>query len=407
MHTEPKVERKPLPKPVRLSPIVPLVEFVQNNGLILVGIALILMPFLLTGVSSLAIMAEDNEWASAPFFIALQSSLPNIPLMVQIIIFALYGIAFNMALGAAGVLSLGHCAFFGVGSYAAGLLLVWVKEGTPVPEAITHFFLLAPIEFAFTASIIATLAVAIGIGALCQRKLGVYFAIVTLAISQILYYVVQTFDTLTGGTDGLAGVENVRLGLLGIELGVTSATNTYWFVFIVAAICVLIMRKILKSSYGRVLNAIRENENRAQTCGYNTQRVKLTAFVLSALFSGIAGFLAIIYGEAVPIENIHWSTSGTAVIITLFGGSGTFLGPAIGSFIYWYLRQLMSTQFVAIWSGFQYWEAWVGGIFILIVLFLPDGVLGTIGRLATNWTQRKRLEAEDLLADASAEENSS
>jgi branched-chain amino acid transport system permease protein len=138
---------------------------------------------------------------------------------------------------------------------------------------------------------------------------------------------------------------------------------------------------------------VRENEERARTCGYNTNRIKLVSFILSGVFAGVAGALAIIYGESVPIENIHWSNSGQVVIITLFGGAGTLLGPVVGSFIYWYLRQLMSTQFVNWWVGFEYWEAWVGGLFILIVLFLPDGILGTVKRVTGNYVDKKRMDA--------------
>ena len=122
---------------------------------------------------------------------------------------------------------------------------------------------------------------------------------------------------------------------------------------------------------------------------------------MSGAVSGVAGALAIIYGETVPIENIHFITSGQIVIITLFGGAGTFLGPAVGSFIYWYLRQLMSVEFVKYLAIFQYWEAWVGGIFVLIVLFVPSGILGTIRNMTLEYREKKLLNrkaVENVLA---------
>jgi branched-chain amino acid transport system permease protein len=208
----------------------------------------------------------------------------------------------------------------------------------------------------------------------------------------VFYYAAQTFDDFTGGTDGLGGLDNLNIGILGGKrIGVVDVMSTYWFIIAVTVICVFLIWQLLRSPYGRVLNAIRENEERARTCVYDTHRVKLVAFIVSGVFAGVAGALAIIYGESVPIENIHWSNSGQVVIITLFGGAGTFLGPAVGSFIYWYLLQLMSTQFVNWWVEFEYWEAWGGGLFIIIVLFLPDGILGSLKRLTVIYIDKRGL----------------
>lgn len=300
--------------------------------------------------------------------------------------------AFNIMLGYSGVLSLGHCAFFGMGGYAAGLLFRWLQTTEDVPQVLVRAFLVAPVELAMIATVVVSFGVALGIGFLSMRKTGVYFAMLTLALSQVFYYAAQTFDDFTGGTDGLGGLDNLNIGILGGKrIGVVDVMSTYWFIIAVTVICVFLIWQLLRSPYGRVLNAIRENEERARTCVYDTHRVKLVAFIVSGVFAGVAGALAIIYGESVPIENIHWSNSGQVVIITLFGGAGTFLGPAVGSFIYWYLRQLMSTQFVNWWVGFEYWEAWGGGLFIIIVLFLPDGILGSLKRLTVNYIDKRGL----------------
>jgi branched-chain amino acid transport system permease protein len=300
--------------------------------------------------------------------------------------------AFNIMLGYSGVLSLGHCAFFGMGGYAAGLLFRWLQTTEDVPQVLVRAFLVAPVELAMIATVVVSFGVALGIGFLSMRKTGVYFAMLTLALSQVFYYAAQTFDDFTGGTDGLGGLDNLNIGILGGKrIGVVDVMSTYWFIIAVTVICVFLIWQLLRSPYGRVLNAIRENEERARTCVYDTHRVKLVAFIVSGVFAGVAGALAIIYGESVPIENIHWSNSGQVVIITLFGGAGTFLGPAVGSFIYWYLLQLMSTQFVNWWVEFEYWEAWGGGLFIIIVLFLPDGILGSLKRLTVNYIDKRGL----------------
>ncbi len=367
-------------------------RFFHQYGIFVLCVSLILAPFILNGLGSVARQAASEDWASAPFWKSLQTFLPNVPLLIQIIIYALYGMAFNIMLGYGGVLSLGHCAFFGVGGYAAGLLFRWLQKTEDVPQALVDFFLIAPVEFAMIAAVVVSFGVALGVGFLGMRKTGVYFAMLTLALSQVFYYAAQTFDDFTGGTDGLGGLDNLNIGILGGKrIGVVDVMSTYWFILAVTILCVFLIWQLLRSPYGRVLNAVRENEERARTCGYDTHRVKLVAFVVSGVFSGVAGALSIIYGESVPIENIHWTNSGQIVIITLFGGAGTFLGPAIGSFIYWYLRQLMSTQFVNWWVGFEYWEAWVGGLFILIVLFLPDGILGTLKRLTAHYIDKRRL----------------
>ncbi|MBI4609564.1 MAG: branched-chain amino acid ABC transporter permease [Candidatus Rokubacteria bacterium] len=284
--------------------------------------------------------------------------------------------------------------------YTVGLMHHWFKQGSPVPHWITETFVRFPLELSLLSAIVASAIAAWGVGKLASAKRGVYFAMLTLALSQVFYYAAQTFDDITGGTDGRGGLANMRLGSLGLRVGVMDATVTYYFIFVLAGAATVLIWQILRSPFGQVLRAVRENEVRARNCGYDTARVRLVAFVLSGTFSGLAGALAIIYGESVPIENIHFITSGQVVIITLFGGAGTFLGPAVGSFIYWYLRQLMSTEFVKYLAIFQYWEMWVGGIFILIVLFVPAGILGAIH----NWTLefRARCDLESVRRRAEA-----
>lgn len=368
-----------------------LFDRLDRHGLVALGVLLAVYPFLFEGLNRAIYAAEEADLPTlAEALAGLRGFVPSTPLMIQIIIYGFFGIAFNILLGHAGMLSLGHAAFFGVGSYTAGLMHYWFQPGTPVPGWITETFTRWPLELSLLASMVVTAVVAWAVGRLASAKRGVYFAMLTLALSQVFYYAAQTFDTITGGTDGRGGLANMRLGSLGLRVGVLDALVTYYFVFVVAGLATAVIWRILHSPFGHVLAAVRENERRARTCGYDTDRVRLTAFVLSGTFSGLAGALAIVYGETVPIENLHFVTSGQVVIITLFGGAGTFLGPAVGAFIYWYLRQLVSTEFVKYLGIFQYWEMWVGLTFILIVLFVPHGVLGTLRHWTLDYRARWR-----------------
>ncbi|MBI3128518.1 MAG: branched-chain amino acid ABC transporter permease [Candidatus Tectomicrobia bacterium] len=369
-----------------------LFGFFDRYGILVLGALLLVYPFLLKGLGELIFLAEEHNLRSlAKALLGFRAVIPSTPLMIQIIIYAFFGIAFNILLGYTGMLSLGHAAFFGVGGYTVGLMHVWFKPGAAVPDWMVGAFTLFPLETSLLSAVVVSALVALGVGMLASRKRGVYFAMLTLALSQVFYYAAQTFDRLTGGTDGLGGLANMRLGSLNLQVGIMDAQVTYYFVFFIAAVSTAIIWQILRSPFGHSLQAVRENERRARNCGFDTDRIRLLVFVLSGMFSGLAGALSIIYGESVPIENVHFGTSGQIVIITLFGGAGVFLGPAVGSFIYWYLRQLMSTEFVKYLAIFQYWEMWVGGIFILIVLFLPQGILGSIWQWTVNFRARRQM----------------
>ncbi len=371
-----------------------LFEFFDHYGILILGAFLLVYPFLLQWLNALIFLAEDHDMMNLAYFLSrLRAFIPSTPLMIQIIIYAFFGIAFNVIMGYTGMLSLGHAAFFGVGGYTVGLMHHWFRPGSQVPSWITNAFTAYPLEISLISSVVVSALVAWTVGILASQKRGVYFAMLTLALSQVFYYAAQTFDDITGGTDGRGGLQNMRLGTLDLRVGIMDAEVTYYFIFIIVAISTAIIWQILRSPFGHVLQAIRENERRARNCGYDTNKVRLLAFTVSGVFSGLAGALAIIYGESVPIENIHFVTSGQVVIISLFGGTGVFLGPAAGSFIYWYLRQLMSTEFVKYLAIFQYWEMWVGGIFILIVLFLPQGILGTIRSWTVDYRTKRLLRA--------------
>jgi ABC-type branched-subunit amino acid transport system ATPase component/ABC-type branched-subunit amino acid transport system permease subunit len=280
-------------------------------------------------------------------------------LLTEVLVFGLFALAFDVMLGHAGVMSLGHSAFLGVAAYTTGLLLARFR---------------APVEVSLLAGAAGGLLTALLVGTLVLRKRGVYLAMLTLAMSQVFYYAALMWTPVTGGTDGLGNLPVLYLSEpLGWRLSKRPLTRYYVVAAIILA-AVLVIRHVLASPLGRVMRAVKANETRAAACGYDTRRVKLAAFAISGLFSGLAGALLTLVLEFVPIENIHWPMSGTVLIMTLFGGTGTLLGPFVGAGVFIWMRDFLSKHL-------EYWEVFVGGAFVLIVLFLPDGIVGTLARL--------------------------
>jgi ABC-type branched-subunit amino acid transport system ATPase component/ABC-type branched-subunit amino acid transport system permease subunit len=301
-------------------------------------------------VAALFLLTAPLYADRTPFYMAL---------LTEVLVFGLFALAYDVLLGHAGVLSLGHSAFLGVAAYTTGLLLVRSN---------------VPVEVALLAGGVGGLLTALGLGALALRKRGVYLAMLTLALSQVFYYVVLMWTPVTGGTDGLGNLPTLVLTEpLGLRLTRRPLT-LYFFVAAVVFVSMLVVRRILRSPLGRVMRAVKANERRAQACGYDTNRVRLVAFGISGFVSGLAGGLLTIVLEFVPIENIHWPMSGTVLIMTLFGGTGTLLGPFVGSAVFIWMRDFLSKHL-------EYWEVFVGGVFVLIVLFFPEGIVGTLRRL--------------------------
>jgi branched-chain amino acid transport system ATP-binding protein len=298
-------------------------------------------------------------------------------LLTEVLVFGLFALAFDVMLGHAGVMSLGHSAFLGVAAYTTGLLLARFR---------------APVELSLLAGAAGGLLTALLVGMLVLRKRGVYLAMLTLAMSQVFYYAALMWTPVTGGTDGLGNLPVLYLSEpLGWRLSKRPLTRYY----VVAAIilgAVLVIRHVLASPLGRVMRAVKANETRAAACGYDTRRVKLAAFAISGLFSGLAGALLTLVLEFVPIENIHWPMSGTVLIMTLFGGTGTLLGPFVGAGVFIWLRDFVSKHL-------EYWEVFVGGAFVLIVLFLPDGIVGTLARLRARRRQPPVAAADDRIPE--------
>jgi ABC-type branched-subunit amino acid transport system ATPase component/ABC-type branched-subunit amino acid transport system permease subunit len=277
-------------------------------------------------------------------------------LLTEVLVFGLFALAYDVLLGHAGVLSLGHSAFLGVAAYTTGLLLARFR---------------APLEPSLLAGALGGLLTSLLLGVLVLRKRGVYLAMLTLALSQVFYYVVLMWTPVTGGTDGLGNLPVLYLSEpLGWRLSKRPITRYYVLAAIIVG-AMLAIRHLLASPLGRVMRAVKANETRAAACGYDTRRVRLVAFAVSGFFSGLAGALLTVVLEFVPIENIHWTMSGSVLIMTLFGGTGTLLGPFVGAGVFIWMRDFLSKHL-------EYWEVFVGGAFVVIVLFLPDGIVGSL-----------------------------
>ena len=276
-------------------------------------------------------------------------------LAADILAWALFATAFDIMLGYTGLLSFGQAAFFGGGAYTAGLLAQ--RLGVPYP--------LNALAAALAAGLIALPLMGLAI-----RRRGIYFAMITLAFGQMVFYVVNEWRSLTGGENGVQGIPRPALG--GVDI--SSSTAYYYAAFPLAVLGLLLCWRIVRSPFGRVLLAIRENDVRTETLGYAVHRYKLLAAVLSCTLSGLAGGIWVTNHGFVALDAVHWTTSGLVVIMVLLGGMGTRLGPLVGAALVLLLRDFIST-----WT--DAWGVVTGTIFILVILIFRQGIVGTIERL--------------------------
>jgi branched-chain amino acid transport system permease protein len=282
--------------------------------------------------------------------------MPFTALAVNILIYGLYALGFNLVYGYLGLLSFGHAALFGTGAYLCGI-------------AIVHLGL--PWYAAIAIGVFAGLVMAALIGVLAIRTRGIYFAMVTMALSQCVYYLFYQAIDWTGGENGLRGINVRMIDVFGFRLDFMNPMIRYYVIatFVMAAFFVL--SRILASPFGAVIEAVRENETRARASGYDVTLTRLITFVLSGGFCGLAGALQALHLSIVPIEILHYDTSGIVVMIALLGGMGTFFGPMIGAAVFLLLENLVS-----LWT--VHWQLIVGAIFMICVLFFPAGIWGTL-----------------------------
>ncbi len=282
--------------------------------------------------------------------------MPYEALAVNILIFGLFAMGFNLLFGYMGLLSFGHAAFLGIGSYLTGISIVHYGLGWA------------------TAIIVGVIGAAVGgliMGFLAIRTRGIYFSMVTLALGQIVYYIFYKAESLTGGENGLRGVRVDSFNIFGIPVDFLNPLVKYYIILFFVVIAIWLISRILNSPLGAVMEAIRENEKRAAACGFDVAKTKLLVFVLSAAICGLAGSLRALHLSIVPIDSLHYLQSGQAVMMSILGGMGTFFGPFVGAAVMLYLEDVVTTFT-------KYWMAVIGLIFMFFVLFFPKGIWGTI-----------------------------
>lgn len=277
--------------------------------------------------------------------------------VMDLLCFALFACAFNLLLGYAGLLSFGHAAFFGGAAYISGYV---TKEWGFGP-------LLGILAGAAFAMVLGTV-----FGFLAIRRQGIYFAMVTLALAQIIYFLALQMP-FTGGENGLQGIP--RGHLFGV-IDLTNSLAMYYFVFAIFLIGFGIIYRTINSPFGEVLQAIRENESRALSLGYDVDHFKLLAFVISATLAGLAGATKAIIFQFAALTNAHWQTSGEVILMTLVGGLGTVFGPVVGAITVGALSHEL--------SAFGSWvQVILGTIFVVCVMVFRRGIIGEIQRLAS------------------------
>jgi branched-chain amino acid transport system permease protein len=285
--------------------------------------------------------------------------VPYKSLATQVLIYGLFALGFNVLYGYTGLLSFGSAAFWGLGGYGTGIALAKLK--------------VASLWGALAAGVLAAVLGGIVIGFFCLRRRGIYFAMLTLAFAQLLYFIGFHLADWTGGDDGLRGITVPPLHLGVTTIPLDRSVTFYYFALVLVGLAVAALTRILKSPFGAVLQAIRENTDRATACGYDVTRIKHLSFVFSAMFCGLAGALDALRITVVPIESLHWSTSGQVLIMTLLGGAGTFFGPFVGAATYLVLEDAISVVT-------ESWPLVIGAVFVVFVLFLPRGIWGTLVR---------------------------
>ena len=301
---------------------------------------------------------RETSWSLVAAFAVMVALLVAAPFaiypvfLMQALCFALFACAFNLLIGYVGLISFGHALFFGWASYlTAHAAKVWA-----LPPG------LAVIIGTTTAAVLGLVA-----GGLAIRRQGIYFAMITLALAQMMYFFALRAK-FTGGEDGIQGVPRGRLfGFFDLSHELTM----YVFVLVVVLAGFLLVYRIINSPFGEVLKAIRENEPRAISLGYKTERYKLVAFVLSATLAGLAGSMKSLVFQLASLTDVHWTMSGDVVLMTLLGGLGTIFGPVVGAFLVIAMQNYL--------APFGQWVLVIqGAIFVACVLAFRRGIVGEL-----------------------------
>jgi len=299
--------------------------------------------------------------AALPSFIGLYQT----QLLTYGLIFAIAALGFNLLLGYTGLLSFGHSAYFGLGAYTAAFMVKELGVGS--------------MELYILGGLAVTVTVSAAFGFICVRHTRIFFAILTLALSQVLWTLAYKFFWVTGGTDGIR-VPFKKLSLLGGAIDFTGGatyqsfiTSYYYYVLGLFLVCVVLMWVIVHSPFGMALQAIRDNETRARFLGVQVRRYRWLAFLISGSFTGLAGILWVPLNGLVTPDIVWWPFSGEIVFMTVLGGFRNFTGPIVGAVAFNYLK----TYAIA---NVDYWQMTLGIVLVVLVLLLPSGIVGAVSR---------------------------
>ena len=308
-------------------------------------------------------------WAGFCVVVALLAVAPLVlpefwrRFLTEILIWGLLAMSSDILIGYAGLISFGHSAFFGLGMYGAAAALMTTRPPS--------------LWLALLYGLVAASAVAAFVAYFSTRLRDIYFAITTLIFSQIFYVIIFTWTELTGGENGLT-FSRPALRFFGVFSIPFTPSVLHWFVLAVVAVSYLLLRRITQSPFGMVLQSIRENEPRTRAIGYPIERYKIVAVMLSGLFAGLAGVLYAFQNQFAAPDFVFFLVSGEVVIYNVIGGIGTLVGPIVGAAFFLLLREGLSRFFT------EYYLIPVGIIFIAMVIFMPQGLLG----FARRWLNR-------------------
>lgn len=298
----------------------------------------------LVGLTALALVPAVAAAADAPFYVGL---------FARVMIFAIAAVSLDLILGYGGLVSFGHAAYLGIGAYAVGIL-----SFHGIANGFVHF----------AAALLAAAVAALVIGFVSLRTTGVYFIMITLAFSQMIYFLGVSLNQY-GGDDGLNIRRHSDFGSL---IDLDNSTVLYYFVFVLLVLFLVLGSRIVHSRFGVLLEGTRSNERRMNALGFATFRYKLTAFVIAGAVCGVAGALFANLTLFVSPSIMHWTRSGEILMMVILGGIGTLFGPVLGAAAYLLLESVLSR-----WS--EHWQAILGPLLIFVVLFSKSGLLGLFG----------------------------
>jgi branched-chain amino acid transport system permease protein len=308
------------------------------------------------GISALKIAVIILIFAALAVFPFVITNRFYISLVNEMLIYGLLAMSLDVLLGYTGLLSFMHNAYLGISAYVVGLVLIHISP--------TSLWL------ACLAGVVFTTLIALPVGWVQVRTGGLAFALLTLAFGMMFHTIVWKWYGLTGGDDGLMGMPNPTITLFGWEIGNSGdPTVIYLFTLCIVTLCFILTRRIIHSPFGAVLEAIRENEERAAFVGINVRRYKLFGWMLACMLAGVAGALFILYKGYIGPTTMSAFAGAGVLMMVLLGGMGTLWGPLVGAAIFIYIQDYISTMS-------EHWEIYLGIVVILLVLFMPTGFVG-------------------------------